>query len=869
MLGPYRIIGLIGSGGMGEVYKAVDSRLGRTVAIKVLPSDLASDAQRRLRFEREAKTVSSLNHPRIASLYDVGEKDGSHYLVMELVDGQTLADRLVRGKLSLNQAIEYALQIAEALEDAHRGGIVHRDLKPANIMITAAGVKLLDFGIAKLRDDARSAAQGPQETTRQSATLTTAGTVLGTVQYMAPEQLEGKDVDARADIFSFGSVVHEMLSGRPAFSGDSEAGLTAAILTADPPPLSSLASVPPALEHLVSVCLAKKRDERWETAHDVRKQLEWIRASLTTPAPPAALAKRRGMKLLIASAALLAVIALALGLSYRTRPLPSGQLMRLTVSFNRDVRYVIGEDFVHSATISPDGRRIVFTGVDQVSGTARLFIRPIDSERITPVEGSEDGTKPFWSPDSRSIGFFAHGKMKLTDLDGGRPRDLADAVRSGGASWNEDDRILASLESPGPIVLIPAAGGTATPVTALAAPDETNHEDPQFLDDGVHFLYMARGRAATANKIVVGELNSPKHSVLLEGAFAFTYAPPNHVLFLKAGRLFSQELDKKRFELTGVAAALAEDALPPFSASRDGALTYRTVPSTPHPLLWIRPDGSEITTALPAGYYADPAISPDGTQLAIASRNSADDTYDVSIVDLASGAQRKLTLDPADDRAPVWSPDGRSIVFSSARPSAPGLYRKSANGVGREQLILPSAGVLSAYQWTHAGIFYFAGRFGPDTDIWMMSPDDPAHRAPLIETPFTDVDAALSPNGKWLVYVTNQTGRYELFLTSFPPSSTQLLITNDGAADPVWSPDGAQIFYTRPSTAELMSMPVSPGNPPVFGTPRRIHPGPLEYPSVHSIDVDPKQNRLLVAPSFSVLGDLTVLVNWQSSSQER
>jgi serine/threonine protein kinase len=860
---------------MGEVYKAVDSRLGRTVAVKVLAADHASDADRRQRFELEAKAISSLSHPRIAALHDVGEQAGNPYLVMELVVGQTLADRLLRGKLPVSLALEYAVQIADALEDAHRNGIVHRDLKPGNVMITAAGVKLLDFGLAKLRDAAKAAAPEHTAAIRQGSPLTAEGTILGTVQYMAPEQLEGVDVDARADIFSFGAILYEMLSGKPAFAADSAAGLTAAILTSDPPPMSTLAAVPAALEHVVSVCLAKKRDDRWQTAHDVRKQLEWIRATASTPAALAITApsKRRWVKISIASAAVLVAIAIAVGLTLRPRPLSSGQLMRLTISFNRDVRYVVGEDFANSASISPDGRRIVFTGADQETGTARLYIRPIDSEQITPIEGSDDGTHPFWSPDSQSIGFRAGGKVKLADLDGGRPRDLADTAGLGGASWNDEGGILISLQDPGPLVLLPAAGGPATPATVLDASQEVDHDSPQFLDDGVHFLYLARGPTPSTSKVYLSELGSTQRTLLLEGTGVFTYAPPNRVLFLKGGTLFAQELDARRFVLRGAPVAIAEDARPPFSASRNGTLTYRTVPATPNPLLWIRPDGSEIGTAVPPGYYVDPAISPDGTQVAVASRESPDDDFDVAIVDLANGAQRKLTVDPADDRSPVWSPDGQSIVFVSFRPEAPGLYRKNANGVGGEQLVLvmPPSGVWWPYQWTRGHLFYFGGPSLPNNDIWMMSPEDAGEPTLLLKTrrPFTYVDGALSPDGNWFAYVTNQTGRYELYLTSFPPSSTQVPITTEGAADPAWSPDGTRLYYTRPSTAELMSMPVTPGHPPVFGPARRIHAGPLEYPSGHSIDVDPRQERLLIAPSFGVLGDITVLVNWHSATAQR
>jgi serine/threonine protein kinase len=866
MLGPYRIESLIGAGGMGEVYKAVDSRLDRTVAIKLLPQQLASDPDRRKRFEREAKAVSSLSHPRIAALYDVGEQNGAQYIVMELVEGQTLSDRLVRGKLSLRQTLEYAIQIAEALQDAHRRGVVHRDLKPGNIMITEAGVKLLDFGLAKLRDDAYAAARGAAAVTQRPQPLTSEGTIVGTVQYMAPEQLEGEDVDARADIFAFGSILYEMLSGQPAFAGSSAAGLTAAILTADPPPLSTLVTVPPALEHLVAVCMAKKRGDRWQTAHDVAKQLEWIRSSSSSSSPalaPAARASRGGTKWLIAAAVVIAAIAVTLGLAYRSSPPPPSQLMRFTVSFNDNVRYTVGEDFLRSASISPDGQRIVFTGADQTTGANRLYIRPVASEQVIPIEGSEFGTEPFWSPDSRSVGFYADGKVKLVSLDGGRPREIADATSTGGASWGNDGRILISLQNPAPLVLITAQGGAPTPVTTLDPATEVDHDWPQFLDDGVHFLYMARGRTAALNKVFVGSLKSPERQLLLEGVFAITYAPPNRVLFLRSGSLFAQELDTSRFELQGAPVALADNALPPFSASRTGALTYRTVPSTPLPLLWIDPDGKEIGTALPPGYYVDPIISPDGTQIALSKADSPQDNSDIWIVDVASGTPRRLTFDPANERAPVWSPDGKSIVYLAQKSDAPGLYRKNANGVGAEELVLASKGVVWPYQWKDGHLVYFDGISGAN-DVWMMSGDDLRERTPLIETRYNDVDGALSPDGRWLVYTANDSGRWELYLTTFPPTSTKLAVTTEGGADPVWNADGTQLYYTRPATAALMAMPVTPGDPPRFGAARRIHPGPLEYPAARSIDIDPSGERILVAPGLGVRGDLTVLVNWQS-----
>jgi Tol biopolymer transport system component len=866
MLGPYRVARLVGAGGMGEVYEAVDTRLDRTVAIKVLPAHFASDPERRKRFEREARAVSSLNHPHIATLYDVGDHDGTYFLVMELVQGRTLDAVLHRGKLPTAQALTYATQIAGALDAAHRGGVVHRDLKPGNVMITATGAKLLDFGLAKLDDELQ--VPDAKAATEQRGPLTGEGTILGTAQYMAPEQLEGRKVDARADIFSLGSILYEMLSGTRAFKADSAAGLTAAILTAEPPPLADTLGphVAPALEHLVRMCLAKNPDDRWQTAHDVAKQLEWIGGSISSPAMAVPPAKSRGAKVWIAVGAVAATLVAAVvwtGLGRREAPAEPAQLMRFTVSFQDDVRYTIGEDFVRSASISPDGKRIVFTGSD-ATGVARLFIRAVDSTHAIALSGGEDGTEPFWSPDSKSVGFYAGGKVKIASLDGGRPRELADAPATGGASWNDDGQILISLQNPGPLVLIPAAGGTPQPITVLE-PDDIDHDWPQFLDGGDHFLYMSRGRTDAQNKVFLTSLSSPAtRTQILEGVPAFSYAAPSHVLYFQMGQLLARRLDVQQRELVGPPVPLAENGRPPFSASRTGALTYRTVSSRPNPLLWLQPDGTLIGEAAPPGFYTDPQISPDGTQLALATRDSANGNFDVAIMDLDSKVTRKLTLNPATERAPVWSPDGKSIVFLSFRPDAPGLYRKNANGVGAEELVLPSNGVVWPYQWMQDRLVIFDGISGSN-DVAMLSGDDLQQRTDLVTTPFNDVDGAVSPDGKWLAYTSNETGRWEIYLTTVTPSGTKLPITTEGGCDPVWNRDGTVLYYTRPSTAELMSLAVTPGEPPVFSAPRRINAGPFDYPSAHSIDVDPSGARLIAAPSYSVQGDLTVLVNWQSA----
>jgi Tol biopolymer transport system component len=539
--------------------------------------------------------------------------------------------------------------------------------------------------------------------------------------------------------------------------------------------------------------------------------------------------------------------------------------MRFTASLPESVRYSVGEDFLRSASLSPDGRTIVFTGVGIETGEALLYRRPIDAVEATPIPGSEDGGSIFWSPDSRSVGFFAGGKLKTVNLAGGRPAELADANNLGGAAWNDDGVILASLVNPGPLHLIAADGSPPVPITSFDPSRDIDHDFPSFLEDGTHFLYLSWGRAFAENQVWAASLDSPDEPILvIQGVTAFAYAAPGYLVFVQGGvggALMAQRLDTDSLQLTGEPTVLAERAAAPISASANGGVSYRSVSARPYPLVWVGIDGIELGAVLPPGYYRDPVFSPDGSRIAFARRESGTGGLDLSILDLTSGQSTRLTVDPADDRAPVWSPDGERLAFLSFRPGAPGMYVKNANGVGAEARLFESPGVVWPYQWTDAGLMYFAGTSGAN-DVWMMSTDDPGSRTPLIETPFNDVDGAVSPDGNWFAYTSNENGRWDIYLTTFPPSPTKLPITSHGGADPTWHPDETGLFYVRPSTAELMSVSVVMGNPPRFGEPRRVHPGPLFYPDAHTFDIHPDGDRLIVAPSSDPLGDITVLVNW-------
>jgi Tol biopolymer transport system component len=586
-------------------------------------------------------------------------------------------------------------------------------------------------------------------------------------------------------------------------------------------------------------------------------------AAASVASPPVRRSSAYSVGWIVASAVAVAAAA-ALAWKWHDRPAGSGQLMRFTVRFADDVHYTIGEDFMRSASIAPDGRKVVFTGSDEATGVARLFIRQIDSERATALEGTEDGTEPFWSPDSKFVGFYAGGKLKIANLEGGPVREIADATATGGASWNAHGQILVSLSNPGPLMLVPAAGG-APKVATTMVPGDIDHDWPQFLEDGVHFLYVVRGLTFATNKVYLASLDSPERTLLLDGVLAFTYASPSRVMYLNKGALVVQMLDVKARALVGAPVILSDSAQPPLSASRSGALTYRTLPTRPAPLLWIKPDGTVIGDAVPPGYYTDPQVSPDGSRLAFAARDTPDGPWHIAIADIASGALRRLGVGAASQRAPVWSPDGKSVVFLSLQPDAPGLYRMNANGVGTARLVLPSKGVVWPYQWTRvAGLSFFDGISGSN-DMGILAGADLTRRTMIVETPANDVDGAVSPDGKWVIYTSNATGRWELYLTTVAKSDTRVQITTQGACDPVWNPNGTRLYYTRPATAELMAMPVTQGVPPTFGTPERIHPGPLEYASAHSIDFDPSGKRIVIAPSEAVRGDLTVLVNWQAA----
>src|ERR1700694_2530382 len=566
-LGPYEILSSIGAGGMGEVYRAKDTRLDRTVAIKVVPAHLADKPELRERFEREARTIASLNHPHICTLHDIGHQDGIDYLVMEYLEGKTLAQRLLKGPLPLEQVLRYAIEIADALDKAHRKGVTHRDLKPGNIMLTKTGTKLLDFGLAKLSQEVVPADVQHSQLPTANDPLTAQGTILGTLQYMAPEQLEGREVDARTDIFAFGAVVYEMATGERAFEGKSQASVISAIMSSEPPSMSSLQPMtPPALDRVVKKCLRKDCDDRWQSARDVTDELKWLaaggsQAGLAAPV----VAQRKSRERLAWTVAAIAIVTAALGwgaFAYLRHAPEDAQQVRFFVSPPEKVSFDSGVT-TSPAAISPDGRRLAFSARD-ASGKVSIWVRPLDDPTTEALQGTDDGTSSFWSPDSRTIGFFAQGKLKRIDASGGPVQTLADDPTGRGGTWNPAGVILFTPDVNTPLYRVASGGGEPALATKLE-PQQTSHRSPSFLPDGRHFLYLVLGGATEPSGIFLGSFDSTESKRLLAAETNALYSTSGDLLFVRQGTLLRQPFDAKKLALSGDPSAVAEHIAVPIT----------------------------------------------------------------------------------------------------------------------------------------------------------------------------------------------------------------------------------------------------------------------------------------------------------------
>jgi Tol biopolymer transport system component len=890
-LGPYEIVSALGAGGMGEVYRARDTRLDRTVAIKILPDWLAGDPQFRERFNREARSISSLDHPHICALYDVGDEAGTSYLVMQYLEGSTLQERLVRGPLPIGEALTIAVQIAGALDRAHRSGITHRDLKPGNIMLTKAGAKLLDFGLAKSSSPAVSGA-GLSMMPTTPASLTAQGTILGTFQYMAPGQIEGQEADARTDIFAFGAVLHEMVTGRKAFEARSQASLIAAILERDPAITSTLEpSSPRALDAVVKRCLAKDPDERWQSAGDLTVALKWLldgtlMTSSETGTASAAVRHRSSRRQLlwwaIAAALALTVIGLAALRLYEHRPVAAPESVRFSVPAPDKAIFETGVSTgvaLSAGAISPDGRKLAFTAKDS-SGKILLWIRPLDSLVAQPLSGTEGAGLPFWAPDSRWVGFFAQAKLRKVDIAGAPPQILCEAALGRGGTWNRDDVIVFAPNLAGGLNRVSASGGQPTPLTTVTG-GQANHQFPHFLPDGRHFLYYAQGPSPENTGILLGALDSPESRQVLAADSAGVYARSGYLLFVRQGTLFAQPFDAGSAQLSGTPqrisdAVASELRAPAFSISDNGVLSYRTgLVAQDLQLTWVDRSGKIIElVGVPGGYHGVD-LSPDGTRIAVHRHEGAGG--DILILEPRKTITR-LTFDAAQDSSsPIWSPDGGEIAFGAARNGKWGLYRKATNGSGAEHKIVESDATQIPASWSPDGKYLVYWIYDPktSTDHWLL-PLAGGKPAPLLNSSFVESHAQISPDGRWIAFSLDQTGRNEIYVRPFPSGDGQWQISTDGGVFPRWRGDSREIFYLTARTGgKLMAVPVNTmGSTLEAGAPSALfdsgyveftHPGAFYNYHVYAVSRDGKR-FLIPRPTNPIQGDggtaITVVLNW-------
>jgi serine/threonine protein kinase/Tol biopolymer transport system component len=797
-LGPYEIVSLIGAGGMGEVYKARDTRLDRSVAIKVLPHSFADNAQLKLRFEREAKTISQLTHPSICTLYDVGNEGGVEYLVMELLEGETLGDKLARGPLPMRDVLRYGREIAAALDRAHRAGVVHRDLKPGNVMITKSGAKLLDFGLAK----GGSIQISPDGVTQQKS-LTQEGMILGTFQYMAPEQLEGVEADPRTDIFALGAVLYEMSTGRRAFDGKTKTSLIAAIVGSEPTPIREVQPLtPPAFEHVVTKCLAKDPDHRWQSASDVASELEWIGGATSADQSAVQVSRRNGRRVALIVALVLAIIAAAVATSMLLRKPAAETPMVLSLAMPQHRPF----DAFGQATLSPDGSMIVFVA-NMVGPTLSanvapsLWLRPIDRNEPRPLAGTQGAGEPFWSPDGTSIGFFAGGKLKRIAVNGGPAQVICDAPVPHGGSWSREGVILFCGDDNGPLSRVDARGGTPRALTRVTTKEEA-HRWPVFLPDGDHFIFLGDAPLTADHHLKVGSLRDGSTHDLIQAVTNAQYVEPGQLLYVRAGALLAQAFDTKTLTLSGEPRVIAEDVVEndgnhhfEFSAT-NGRLVYRSG-SSDSQLTWLDRSGkpiAKIGEPRRIGYVL--RISPD-QQHVIAEQNDADGrSDDVWIFDTARGVATRFTFDPASDLAPVWSADGAKVAFSSMRTGIGDLYvTETATPANAKKLGTSPGDLFEPTDWSRDGELVFADDYRKtDVDILTFSTRT-GEAKPYVSTRFRETSAALSPDNAFIAYVSDESGRNEVYVEQFPTHARRRQISTAGGQIPRWRGDGRELFY--------------------------------------------------------------------------
>jgi eukaryotic-like serine/threonine-protein kinase len=831
---------------MGEVYAARDTRLDRTVALKILPPALGADPGFRERFDREARAISRVTHPNICTLYDVGEHHGTAFLVMELLAGETLAARIERGPVPIEEALAIATQIADALDKAHRAGVIHRDLKPGNVMLTKAGatragppqVKLLDFGLAKTAHTPGGVRLQPDLTgaATQATQLTAQGTILGTLHYMAPEQVEGKDADHRADIWALGCIVYEMVAGRRTFDGAYPASVIAAILTADAPRLPAAIQplAPAALDRIVATCLAKDPDERWQDARDVARELRWIAEGRETVAETTAQVRtpRAQQRLWMAATVALALIVVALVVApWRRAPVP-GAAIRYAIAPPPGTTFY---DFADPVKASLDGSRFAFVTLSP-QGKSQLYVQSLDALDAHALAGTEGADWPFWSPDGRSLAFFAENKLKAIEIAGESVRTICDTPLRTGGTWNRGDVIVLGGElDSGAMFRVAAGGGAPEPLTSLdRSRQEVGHWWPSFLPDGDHFLYYARSARPEETGVYVGSLASKTSARVLSVDSSAVFAS-GHLLFARQGTLWAQPFDPGRLRLVGDPLAVASgvwvftgDSGAAFSVSDTGVLAYRTVTHVTTQPTWFDRGGRPLGSVAEPGEYVHFALTPDDKRLVLERLDPKTGDGILWLHDVDRNITSRFSFDPAWSWSPVWSPDGTKVVFASTQLGVSGLFMKPASG-GDQERVMASQNLSQPSDWSPDGRLIIASSQTPGTgsDIWAVPVSGDRKPYPVLQTKFSERDAHLSPNGRWLAYSSNESGRMEVYVRSFPAVDSTRPISPNGGSQPVWRRDGKELFYLT-DDGSVMSVAVTSGTTFEAGVPQLLFRAPIQ-----------------------------------------
>ena len=816
-LGPYEVIAAVGAGGMGEVYRARDTRLDRSVAIKILPSHLSRTPELKSRFDREARTLSSLSHPHICPLYDVGSAAGVDFLVMELLEGETLEQRLRKGPMPLPELLKTGMEIADALEKAHRAGVVHRDLKPSNVMLTKNGAKLMDFGLAK--PDAMKVGAGATQASlavgatatfvKPSSPISSVGTIVGTINYMAPEQIEGKEAEARSDLFALGAVLYEMATGQRAFEGKSSLSVASAILDKEPPPLTTVhPASSPALDYVIRACLAKDPEERFQTAHDVKLYLNWLQQPGSAAEQPVQAGSRwRTIALGLAAAAVLLLALLLTRLTRHGPPVVASAITRFSIAL--PPRQELAVDNTQTLALAPDGRHLAYVAAD--SGVSHLYVRSLDRFDSLPIPDSEGATFPFFSPDGKWVAFFGQGKLKKATVDGSNPVVICELPTFFGGTWTPQDKIVVAVPSYG-LASVSANGGALRKVLLQHA-EQLYPQGPAWMPGGDWLTFT--DYFASARRVMLAKLSSGEVRPLVNNAQAASYVD-GHLVYYSGGALWAVRFDPQKLAIEGDAVEIEsgineENYIAQASASSNGVLAYAPGPAGnfARRIYLVNRQGVEQKLDLPAEDYVDPAFSPDGKRVAMAIR--AVNGQQLAVYDRERGLLTYIVSNGALNDAPVWIADGKSLLFDSVGPSQKrGIYRVAADGTSAPQLVRETS--VNSHVTAAAGDYAAVTVNDPvtSTDLWLLKLRDHNEMLVFKRTEATERQGSLSPDGRWLAYASNESGRSEIYVEPVPGPGGRWQISNDGGEQPRWVRNGREILYRNGTRMMSVSVRVQP-----------------------------------------------------------